>query len=80
MIEPGLPGWVFALGAGVPNLVVGVLLLAYRAQIAGVIASLSPRMTATRSWMPRAIVIAGIFLIAVPTFLIVTAIGSALEG
>lgn len=80
MFGADLPQWVFAVGAGVPNFVVGVLLLVYRKPILRFIASLTPRLERAASWMNRAIVISGLFLMAVSTFLIATSITSALAG
>ncbi|MGX5681927.1 hypothetical protein [Schumannella luteola] len=80
MFGPDIPQWVFAVGAGVPDFVIGVLLLVYRKPIARTITSLTPQLESAASWLPRGIVIGGLFLMAVSTFLIVTSISSTFAG
>lgn len=73
--------WVFMLGATLPNLAIGVLLLVFRRRILALIAQLAPGMSENvAAWISRGIVIAGLFLIAIPAILIGSAIRDAVGG
>ncbi len=74
----GVPHWAFAMLVGVPNATIGVLLLVFRRDILRLAKLMAPRLSEDAEfWLGRAIIVSGLFLIAVPAFLIYSAFSSS---
>ena len=73
-----LPSWVFAIGACVPNIVLGVVLLIFRRPISALLSRTFGRLTYAHPAVPMTlVVVAGVFLIVVAAGLLTSAIVSA---
>jgi hypothetical protein len=74
-----VPDWLPLAAATVPNFAIGVLILVFRKRIRMFIKSLIRTMSeGAEFWASRAILIGGLFLIALPTFLVYSTVSSAL--